>query len=274
MKHVVSFSTGLSSALTVERVLSRYGKENSLIVFMDTLIEDEDNYRFMAEAKKRWGVEIVTLTEGRTPFEVSKDAQIIPNQKIAPCTFRLKIDIFTKFVQDIEGDVTIHIGYDYSELHRIETTRKNYEERGWAVDFPLLWKPYEMRPYEQVVREDWGIEPPRMYSLGYTHANCGGVCVKQGQGDWRRTLVNFPARYAEIEAWEEKMRNHPIRKKYALLRDQSGGKVRALTLAKFRNRNEEKESLSLFELDYQSPCVHCGVGDLAATPEQLKGFGL
>ncbi|MCO5207651.1 MAG: hypothetical protein M9928_21800 [Anaerolineae bacterium] len=36
MKHIVSFSTGLSSAITVERVLARYGEKDTEIVFMDT----------------------------------------------------------------------------------------------------------------------------------------------------------------------------------------------------------------------------------------------
>lgn len=269
MKHIVSFSTGLSSALATKRVLDKYGSENTIILFMDTLIEDKDNYRFMEEVKKYLGIEIETLTEGRTPFEVAKDAQIIPNQKIAPCTFKIKIDVFTKYLQNIKEDITIYIGYDYSELHRTEATKKNYKARGWKVDFPLLWKPYELRPYEQVVREDWGIEPPRMYALGYTHANCGGVCVKQGLGDWKRTLINFPDRYAKIEEWEAGMRKHPVRKDYAILRDQSGGKVTALTLEDYRKRIENNEQPSLFEMDSQSACVHCGVGDFIAEPEAL-----
>lgn len=193
MKHIISFSTGLSSAVTVERVLERYGKGSTEIVFMDTSIEDEDNYRFMADMQKRWP-KITVLSDGRDPYQVSKDAQIIPNQKIAPCTFELKIKLFRGYLQrKLSGEeITIHIGYDFEELHRCEATEKAYSEFGWSVDFPLLWRPYEMRPYSQVCRQDWGVKPPRMYELGYAHANCGGQCVKQGQGDWLRTLIYFP----------------------------------------------------------------------------------
>lgn len=174
MKHIVSFSTGLSSALTVERVLARHGKASTRIVFMDTTIEDEDNYRFMDDCKNRWGVPITVLREGRDPYQVAKDKQIIPNQKIAPCTFVLKIEMFRAYLKQITGPLTIHIGYDVFEAHRCKATQENYEAEGWKVAFPLLWKPIEYRPYVRICREDWGIEPPRTYDLGFSHANCLG----------------------------------------------------------------------------------------------------
>lgn len=261
--NIVSFSTGLSSALTVERVLRRYADIE--IIFMDTKIEDADNYRFMEDCRRRWSIPITVLADGRTPYEVAKDQSIIPNQKIAPCTFRLKIEIFTAYVQEQykSENPTIHIGYDYTELHRIPATEKNYQALGWKVDFPLLWKPYELRRYSDVVRHDWGIEPPLMYALGYTHANCGGACVKQGMGDWIRTLINFPDRYKQAEEWEQEMRKHPKRMNYAILRDQTEARVRPLTLRELRGRYEASHSaMNLFELDSKSACVVCGVGDV------------
>jgi hypothetical protein len=263
LKHIISFSTGLSSALTVERVINRYGKSAVEIVFMDTKIEDGDNYRFMDDCRRRWNMPITTLAEGRTPYQVFADQSIIANQKIAPCTFRLKIEPFVAYLETISDPVTIHIGYDFSEIHRCEATTKNYNARGWDVDYPLLWKPIEYRKYADVVRYDWCIEPPRMYALGYTHANCGGVCVKQGQGDWLRTLINYPERYAEIENWETAMRDHPVRKNYAIDRDQSGGNVSPLPLTELRERYEASLGIDLCELDTESACVSCGVGDLS-----------
>jgi len=261
MIHVVSFSSGLSSALTAVRVIDRYGLDNTRLVFMDTLFEDADNYRFMSDFERTFDVEIIRLAEGRTPYEVSRAQHVIPNQKLAPCTFRLKIEIFRAWLADQEKPLTIHIGYDFAETHRSEPTRRNYEGLGYEVDFPLLWKPIEYRPYPQVCRDDWSIEPPRMYALGYTHANCGGRCVKQGQGDWLRTLANFPDRYAAIEKWEAEMRDHPKRKDYALLRSQTNGSTTPLTLKELREQYESNriDAPLLFRLDEQSICVHCGV---------------
>jgi len=237
--HIVSFSTGLSSALTVERVLSRYGKENTRIVAMNTMAEDDDNWRFASECEARWDIPIEILADGRTPQQVGEDKHIIPNQKIAPCTFELKIKPFKNWLKQLRAEnITIHIGYDIFEAHRCEATRKAYEAEGYKVDFPLLWKPIEHRPYTTVAREDWGIEPPYTYGLGFTHANClKHGCFKMGQGDWIRFLINFPGRYQKTETWEQKMREHPNRQNYAILRDQSNGTVMPLTLRELRERS-------------------------------------
>lgn len=260
MIHVVSFSTGELSALALERVISRYGAENTLPVFMDTLIEDDDNYRFSAQIEARFGIPFVKLADGRTPYEVSHDEHVIPNSRLAPCTHRLKIEPFRAFLATLKNLVTVHIGYDFTEMHRCEATRKNYESLGYLVDFPMLWKPYEFRDYGTIIREEWGIEPPRMYAMGYTHANCGGCCVKQGQGDWIRTLINFPERYEKAEAWEREMRKNPINAEYAILKDRTLGETKALTLQELRERHERKQLPRLIELDVKSPCVVCGVG--------------
>lgn len=272
MKHIVSFSTGLSSALTVERALTRYGKEATEVVFMDTKMEDDDNYRFMNDCKARWGIPITILCEGRTPYEVSRSENVIPNSLIAPCSFRLKIEIFRKYIATLEKPVTIHIGYDAQEMHRIPKTEQNYKSLGYEVDFPLLWLPTEKRKYTDVVRDDWGIEPPRMYALGYTHANCSGLCVKQGQGDWIRTLINFPERYAQVETWEQEMRTHSERHAVrAILKHQVNKESLPFTLKELREKYEreykvietpKEQKMYLFKLDYNSTCVVCGIGDV------------
>lgn len=265
MNHIASFSTGLSSALTVERVLARHGLARTEIVCMDTTIEDEDNYRFMKDCRARWRKSITVLKEGRDPYQVAKDKHIIPNQKIAPCTFVLKIEMFRAYLRQITGPLTIHIGYDIFEAHRCKATRENYEAEGWLVDFPLLWKPIEHRPYTRVCREDWGIEPPRTYDLGFPHGNClGRGCVKMGQGDWLRFLLNFPDRYAITEEWEQEMRKHPVRQNYAIMRDRSNGKVRPLTLKEFREGYESDRLAQPSLFDQQPACIYCGVGELAA----------
>jgi len=257
MNHVVSFSTGLSSALAAARLVDTFS--NLQIVFMDTNFEDEDNYRFMTDFENYFGVVIKKISDGRNPYDVSRVEHVIPNSRVAPCTKRLKIDVFKKYLKTLEGETTIYIGYDFSEIHRCDATSRNYESLGYKVDYPLLWKPYETRRYTDVVKNDWEIEPPRMYRLGYTHANCGGRCVKQGQGDWIRTLINFPERFAEIEAWENNMRKNDINSNYAILKSQTIDGNKPLTLTELRERYEKNHSdPTLFDLD--SACVICGIG--------------
>jgi PP-loop superfamily ATP-utilizing enzyme len=49
MKHIVSFSGGMGSFAEAKSCVDKYGKENVLLLFSDTLMEDEDLYRFLME---------------------------------------------------------------------------------------------------------------------------------------------------------------------------------------------------------------------------------
>ena len=46
MKHIVSFSGGMGSFAEAKSCVDKYGKENVTLLFADTLMEDEDLYRF------------------------------------------------------------------------------------------------------------------------------------------------------------------------------------------------------------------------------------
>ena len=79
MKHIVSISGGSASAVSADRVMTRYGKDNTTLWFADTLWEDEDLYRFLIDLEAYWDKEIIRHTDGRTPLEVAEDRKIIPN---------------------------------------------------------------------------------------------------------------------------------------------------------------------------------------------------
>lgn len=274
MKHIANFSTGASSAIATDRVLQRYGKEAVEVVFCDTTWEDEDNYRFMADCEARWGITITVLCDGRNPMQVGTDAKLIPNQRIGKCTIELKANLARAYEeqQAKRGPVTVHVGYDLMEQHRADKLLKWYEqyEGRISVDFPLMWKPYPFPPYQDIIKHEWGIEPPQMYALGYTHANCHGTCLKQGHGDWMRTLRVWPERYKEVEEWEAWMRAEVISGDYSILRDRTGGTLTTLTLAELRGRYERQEADQglLQLLDEQTgSCIHCDAGAFAELEE-------
>lgn len=98
-RHVVALSSGASSAVAAERVLNRYGKDSVDLVFADTLFEDEDNYRFLRDLLRRWDTWLHVLVEGRTPYQVASDENMIFNQRFHPCTYRLKIEPQIRFVR-------------------------------------------------------------------------------------------------------------------------------------------------------------------------------
>jgi hypothetical protein len=87
-----------------------------------------------------------------------------------------------------------------------------------------------------------GIEPPRLYKMGFPHNNCGGFCVKAGQAQFAQLLKQLPERYAYHEAQEELNRQQVG--DFSVLADRSGdGKKKPLTLRVFRERIEAGETL-------------------------------
>ena len=237
MYYISSFSGGISSAVATDRAVQRYGRKKVWIWFADTLWEDEDLYRFKDDLMHRWGGKLFTSCDGRTPLQVAEEKHIIPNQKMAPCSFVLKIDRFTEWIWRVPKNVTVLLGLDWTELHRIHAPRKNYGRiPGVYVDFPLLWTRKAENHFD-IVRS-WGIEIPRLYNYGFPHNNCGGRCVRQGIREWNRLRFAFPERFAEVRDWETAQRaNGGARANYAIARDRSGGVAKSLTLEEIEKRD-------------------------------------
>ena len=127
--------------------------------------------------------------------------------------------------------LTVHLGLDFTEMHRAERPKAEYEKiPGVTVDLPLLWEPVAKPPHRYTV-EEWGIETPRLYKLGFPHNNCGGRCVRQGIKEWLRLKHTFPDRFTEVADWEQEQRaKGGARADYAIARDQSRGRATALPL--------------------------------------------
>mgnify|MGYP003657073353 CR=1 FL=1 len=220
MKHIVSLSGGTASAVVGDLVIKKYGRDNITLYFMDTNWEDKDLYRFLNDLESYWEKDIVKLKDGRTPLQVGEDVKFILNNRVRQCSFQLKIKPFTDMIKKHSKPVTIHLGLDWSEEHRMEAPKKNYEAiEGVSVDYPLTWKPIPTKKYSEIV-ESWGIEIPRLYKMGFPHNNCGGRCVAQGKGEWRRLKRMFPERFEEVAEWEDKMRKElPKAKDKSILKD-------------------------------------------------------
>ena len=71
VKHIISLSGGIGSYYTLKRVLEKRDKKDVICVFCDTLAEDGDLYRFLTDIENHFGIKIVRLTTGITPFELA-----------------------------------------------------------------------------------------------------------------------------------------------------------------------------------------------------------
>ena len=71
-----------------------------------------------------------------------------------------------------------------------------------------MWEPWLSRPDFFELAKKEGIKPPRLYEMGFAHANCGGFCVKGGHSAFAHLLKHFPDRYEYHSKKEEEMRQY------------------------------------------------------------------
>ncbi len=246
--HVVMFSSGAGSWAAARRVADEHGTEGLTLLFADVLGEDEDNYRFLREAAADIGGDLVVLTEGRTIWEVFHDKRYLGNTRLANCSHMLKQEPCRRWLDEHcdPASTTVYVGVDWSEQHRLPGIVRNYAP--FRAEAPLCVPPYVSKAAVLADLARRGIEPPRLYALGFAHANCGGGCVRAGQGQFARLLEVLPDRYAEWEHNEQDLREH-LGKDVAILRDRSGGRTVPLTLRAFRERHEAMpEQTDMFDI--------------------------
>jgi hypothetical protein len=245
MKRVVTFSSGAGSWAAARRVADEHGTADMVLLFADVkgdtvgehTGEDADNYRFLAKAAADIGAPLVRVADGRDVWQVFKDRKFIGNTRVSICSELLKQKPSREWLDANcdPADTIVYVGIDWTESHRLPAIALNHAP--FAVAAPLCDPPHTDK--EQVLAElrRRKIEPPRLYDLGFAHANCGGFCVRAGQGQFKRLLAVMPDRYAYHEAREQEFRADSG-KDVAILRDRTGGETKPLTLRVLRERIE------------------------------------
>ena len=253
MQYVVNVSSGLASIEALERTIDQKGKENTTGIFADVkgnndhehTGEDADNYRFLADVARYFDIEIVHVMDGRDIWQVFFDARAmtlpVGRGRVARCSIELKrapIDgwIAARYAPSECVQVT---GLGWTEPHRIasfEAAKAPYE--CW---FPLAEPPYMDNCHLAAKWEARGIQPPKLYLDGFSHANCGGFCVKAGKAHFARLYATNKPRYL-YHAEQEQAFRATINPNVAILRDQRNGETKPMTLYEFAERLERGES--------------------------------
>ena len=126
LTYQISYSGGLGSAISAIIAFERGFDFN--LIFADTLIEDEDLYRFNDEIAAAVGKILIHLKDGRTPWDVFSDKRWIGNTRTAHCSSELKLKPVKKWL-DANADPfdPLVLGMDFSEMDRIERAQKNWD---------------------------------------------------------------------------------------------------------------------------------------------------
>lgn len=246
MKHIVSFSGGLGSWMAAKRVAEKHGTENLYLVFTDVLIEDDDLYRFLHEAAEDVGGKLVTIKDGRNPWEVFHDKRYMGNTRTAHCSQELKSKPFQKWLDEQNfDDFTVYLGIDWTEEHRLIAHRKHVSHK---VEAPLCEPPYLDKNDVIAALQSTGIKIPRLYDMGFSHNNCGGGCVKAGQGQWVMLYNKMPEKYKWFEDQQEKLMEE-ITTARPFLRITENKKLNYVSLKDYREKwLERNKTVDMFDI--------------------------
>ena len=230
MNHVVFTSGGMGSWRVLHEVIQAHGKENVYALFTDTLIEDDDLYRFLIETfSYLYDVEAEDLVQrlknippnfvegkeierknfldtlskdveerfpnvrwrnaGVSVWDIFFNDKMLGNSRLARCSHVIKQGLARKIVESefAPDETTLYLGIDWTEEHRTKSPKKHWAP--YPVEYPLCDVKHVLSaPSHEALLETLGIEIPELYKRGYAHNNCGGFCVRGGQGHFINLL--------------------------------------------------------------------------------------
>lgn len=256
MKHIVFNSGGIGSWAAGMRVAEKYGSENIIQLFTDTKKlndahphrgEDEDLYRFLRESSPIIGGKLEWVSAGKDIWRTFEDARYMGNTRVDPCSRVLKREFARKWVEErfAPDEVTLYIGIDWTEAHRAINNKKFWEP--YNVEFPMIDEPYLDKEQMCQWAESFGVKRPRLYDLGFSHNNCGGMCVKAGLGQFYNLLKKMPERYAYHEFKQEEL-FQVLGKRVPFLRQRSKGETKYLSLKEFREQAEMQIEIDMGDI--------------------------
>lgn len=232
MTYQISFSGGLGSGVSA-LIAHEKGLDFNLI-FADTLIEDEDLYRFNNDIARAVGKTVVHLKDGRTPWDVYIDKRWIGNTRTAHCSTELKTKpVMAWLSENAAPDDPLVLGMDMSEIDRIERAARSWAPRPVVS---LLNEFKVWRPEYDLILNRYGIRKPRLYFQGYEHNNCGGFCCKAGLTQFERLYRTNPYLYQYHEQKMEDAMSKIGETARPFLRQMKNGELKYITLREFREQ--------------------------------------
>jgi 3'-phosphoadenosine 5'-phosphosulfate sulfotransferase (PAPS reductase)/FAD synthetase len=274
MKHIVNFSGGDCSFWAAHRVIEKVGREDVVLLFADTLEEDDDLYAFNRKAEKVLGVKLTRVSREITIWDLFRREGLIGNNRFPICSAYLKPELldewmFANFEMAIDQanflreHAISYIGFDWTEEHRLKDLRVVHPD--WRIEAPMQWEPIWDKCRMRREAEALGLPEQKLYTLGFPHNNCGGCCVRAGISHWVHLYRTLPHRFTKWEHEEIKTAEILIARgiePLSILKDRRGGETNNLYLWQLRERIESGEKFPRDEWG------GCGCGGTAPKPEE------
>lgn len=278
--YICHLSGGVTSWGAAKRLKMQKPNVKLLMVFADTFIESEDTYRFLIHgAANIAGVPVPAcaylpipplnlaepdsrrdalksiaalamrdipglnwIWDGRTPWEVFEATKFLGNSRVDPCSRVLKRELLDSWTASrFKPNECVHaVGLNWDEDDRIEKLTRRSLPRVFIA--PLADKPQMSKNEVLAWAESEGLPISSAYVLGLSHDNCGGGCVKAGQGHWLQILEHRPDTYSQWEQQEAEF-NTRRGKNYSMLKCRRGKVNKTLTLRELRSRNNKGDIL-------------------------------
>jgi hypothetical protein len=177
--------------------------------------------------------QLVWLSDQKDPWDIFFEQRFLGNSRIAQCSSILKQIMSRKYVKKnfSPDNTTLYLGIDWTEEHRTKAPRKNWSP--YKVEFPMCEEPYANKIDFIKELDRIGIETPRLYAMKFAHNNCGGFCVRAGQGHFANLLEQNRPLFLYHEKREQDIRK-VIGKEVAMMRKQKDGVRFSYTLQDLR----------------------------------------
>ncbi|QJI52412.1 hypothetical protein [Psychrobacillus phage Perkons] len=166
--------------------------------------------------------QLVWLTEHKDPWDIFFEQKFLGNSRIAQCSHIIKQVLSKKYIKKNFNpeNTTLYLGIDWTEDHRTKAPTKNWYP--YKVEFPMCEEPYVNKIDVVKELEEIGIETPRLYGMKFVHNNCGGFCVRAGQGHFANLLEQNRPLFLYHEQREQEIRKL-IGKDVSMIRKQKKG---------------------------------------------------
>lgn len=198
------------------------------------IVRRKDLLPKLANKVMKYMPNFVWMQDGRTPWEVFKDERWIGNSRVAQCSHKLKQKLSRIWVEENykPDEVILYVGIDWTEIERMNSITKNWKP--YTVLAPMTEEPYADKVEMHRIDKKDGLKKQRLYEKGFAHANCGGFCVRGGQGHFINLLQENRDYYLYNEVKEQEMLQYLDRDNVSILTREIDGVSYNLTLKTLR----------------------------------------